>query len=114
MQVTTTWTPPSAFAGIPLTEIADIFARLRQPPGEGLRWSPDRRAKAEWIGNPIGEATGIDDEVITRIIDGWIETSTLIEGDYRHPKTRQKRKCLTLNEIKAAEILGPLYTKPEE
>jgi AAA domain/DnaB-like helicase N terminal domain len=114
LQVTTSWPPPSAFAGIPLTEIAEIFTRLRLPPGEGLRWSPDKRTKDEWCGNPIVEVTGVNAEVAARMIKGWIDTATLIEDEYRHPKSRQMRKFVTLNEVKAAEILGLLYTKTEE
>jgi hypothetical protein len=112
VQVAILWTPPSAFAGIPLTEIADIFARLRISPSEGLRWSPDKRTKEEWAGKPIADVTGQEDEEISRMLKGWIETGTLIEGEYRHPKHRAKRNCVTLNETKAAEILGPLYHKP--
>jgi hypothetical protein len=101
------WTPPSAFEGVLLTHIAVIFERLRQPPGEGLRWAADPRT-AEWIGKPIAAVTGKDDKAIARIIKTWIDTSTLIEGIYHHPASRKTRKFLTLNEAKAAEILKPL------
>jgi hypothetical protein len=111
VQVIGTWTPPSPSKDVSLTDIGDIFAKLRAPPGEGLRWSPDRRAKAEWAGNPIVEITGKNDEEAARIISGWVATSTLIEGEYQHPKQRKLRRYVALSEAKAAEILGPLYFK---
>jgi hypothetical protein len=113
VQVTTTWTPPSAFEGISLTEIAEIFAKLRIMPGPGLRWSPDRRAKEEWVGSPIAEVTGNPDDEIPRIITAWIETNVLTEDKYDHPKQRKPRRFVTLNETKAAEILEPFRYGPE-
>jgi len=112
VQVTTTWTPPSAVEGVSLFEIAEIFGKLRVGPGKGLRWSPDRRA-TEWIGKPIIEITGIEDEAATRITGVWMQNGVLTEGHYKHPTSRQERKFVTLNEAKAAEILGPLYVEPE-
>jgi hypothetical protein len=111
VHVTTTWTPPSAFEGVSLEEIANIFTKLRTEPGPGLRYSPDKRSD-EWVGAPIAEVTGMADEQVVRMIDGWIETAVLIEAEYRHPKRRKPRTCVTLNETKAADVLGPLY-KPE-
>jgi hypothetical protein len=104
VQVTTTWTPPSAFEGVSLEEIADIFAKLRTSPGEGLRWSPDCRSN-QWAGHPIAEITGKDDKEVARIVDAWVETTVLIKEKYKHPKSRRDQACVTLNEGKAAEIL---------
>jgi hypothetical protein len=112
VQVTTAWTPPSAFEGVSLEEIADIFAKLRIMPGEGLRYSPDPRTD-EWVGGPIAEVTGKPNEEISRIVSAWTENAVLIEDEYKHPKSRHKRKCVTLNETKAAEILEPLHHRPE-
>lgn len=114
VQVTRSWTPPSAFDGISLALIAEIFATLRNEPpnAPGEFYSPDRRAK-RWGGNVIIAVTGKSDDDAARVIRTWIENKVLIKDDYHSPERSREVPRVTLNEAKAAEILEPLYTTPE-
>jgi hypothetical protein len=111
IQVTTTWTPPSAFKGVSLAVIADIFAAIRKEPTPGEFYSPDRRSK-RWAGNVI-TVTGKSDDDAARMIRVWLENKVLTKDDYHSPERGREAARVTLNETKAAEILGPLYAKPE-
>jgi hypothetical protein len=108
VQVATVWTPPSTFDGLLRSVIAEIFAAIRIPPGLGLQWSSDRRTD-QWVGSPIARITGKNADQIPPIIRSWIKNQVLIKGDYQHPATYKTLACVTLNETKAGEILGPLY-----
>jgi hypothetical protein len=111
--VATVWTPPSAFEGIPITVIAEIFDALRIPPAPGLRHSPDPRSN-EWAGLIIMDKAGKTSDDTNTVVHAWIENEVLIKGDYvSADKNRRKRTCVILNEAKAAEILEHLYFKPE-
>lgn len=112
VQVTTIWTPPSLFADLRLDTIDRIFDVIRQGPGEGERYSPDVRAE-NWIGQPIAEISGKADNEAKAIAAAWMDTEVLIKGKYRSPSLRRMRTCVTLNDVKAAEILKPLHRQPE-
>jgi hypothetical protein len=112
MQVATIWTPPDTFEGMSRSLIAEIFAALRIPPGPGLRYSPDPRSD-EWIGTLIGRITGKPPDETKPIARTWMQNGVFLKEEYNHPKLRKRRPCVTLNEGKAAEILGPLYLNTE-
>lgn len=108
VQTIVNWEPPSAFKDMPRAIIAEIFAALRTPPGPELRYSPDSRSD-EWVGHPIARIAGKTPEEAARVVRAWIENKVLIKEKYTSPKNRKPRRCVTLDEAKAAEILGPLY-----
>jgi hypothetical protein len=114
VQVTTTWTPPSPFAGIPLSTIAQIFEELRAGAGKGEFYSPDRRAK-RWAGSVIVKKAGKSEEEAARVLRTWLakDKSVLIKDEYHSPERGEDVNRVILNEIKVAEILGPLYNKTE-
>ena len=112
LQVATAWIPPSSFEGLSLSIIAEIFTALRVPPGLNLRWAPDPRSD-EWAGKPISRITGKTSEQTQPIVRTWIKNAVLVEDTYEHPKHRRPRTCVALNETKAAEILAPLYFRPD-
>jgi hypothetical protein len=111
VQVTTRWTPPSAFEGLALDTIAAIFADLRAGPGNGQFYSPDKRAKS-WAGIVIVKVGGKSEKEAGSILNTWIKNGVLIKDRYENDH-REEVARVTLSETKAAEILGALYTKPE-
>jgi hypothetical protein len=110
--ITKVWCPQSAFDGVSTLQIAEIFERLRTPPGEGLRWSPDVRSD-EWPGKIIAEIIQKDDGAAQNIINTWKDTNVFNTDKYKHPKKRQLRDYIELNEAKAAEILANVYLEPD-
>jgi hypothetical protein len=79
-----------------------------------LRWSPDPRSGEEWVGSNIAKITGKSSDEAKPIVRTWIKNSVFIQDEYDHPHQRRSKPCITLNESKAAEILGPLYFEQED
>ena len=115
MQVTTLWSPPSEFEGISLVAVQQIFDLIRREPPDmpGEFWAPARQTKAQWVGNPIARVIGGDLDVAASVVATWIKNQVLVEHSYHSPSRRKPITGVTLNETKAAEILGPLYTLPD-
>jgi len=111
VQVTTKWTPPSAFEGLALATIAAIFGDLRAGLGNGQFYSPDKRSKT-WAGKVIVKASGKSPDDAAKILRAWIKNGALIEDTCENDH-REEVACVTLSETKAREILGALYPKPE-
>jgi hypothetical protein len=107
VQVTTTWSPPSPFAGISLETTKAIFESIRGGAGNGEFYSPDRRSK-RWVGAVIIKATDKSAENAGRVVRAWIEDGVLIKDEYDSPERREQVGRVILNEGKAAEILSPL------
>jgi hypothetical protein len=114
VQVATLWDAPDTFEGILRSHIADIFAAVRTGPAPGVLWSPDPRAGSEWVGTKVAQFTGKTLDEAKPIVRAWIKNNVLTQEDYHHPSQRKSRPGLTLNEAKAAEILGPLYFRQED
>jgi hypothetical protein len=113
VQVATLWNAPDTFDGVLLSNIAEIFAAVRAGPAPGLRWSADVRSGNEWIGTKIAQFTGKSLAEAKPIVRTWIRNTVLVEDTYDHPRQRKPKPCISVNEIKAAEILGPLYFQQE-
>jgi hypothetical protein len=111
VQVADRWSPPDTFEGISLNQIEKIFAALRDPPSPGLRYSPDQRSN-EWVGLLIASITGKTHAEIRPIVRKWIKNEVLLKETCKKPN-RHDGNCVSLNEAKAAEILGPLYFNAE-
>jgi hypothetical protein len=79
-------------------------------PRPGCRFSSARQAK-DWVGDPIVDITGLDPEAAARCVSGWLDTGVLIKATYQ--KDGHKLNCVTLNEVKVAEILGPRFNSLE-
>jgi hypothetical protein len=112
VQTVERWHPPDAFAGLAITTIADIFDKLRAGPVPGEFYSPDPRANGDWAGWTICELANKEKGDAKRILKTWIKNGVLIEDKYRSPRRRREIDRLTVNEIKAAEMLGSLYRPP--
>jgi AAA domain len=113
VQVATCWSPPSAFEGIPLHIIADIFAAIRKGPEPNEFYSPDRRAN-RWVGYLIIKHTEKKSEEVARLVRAWMKSGVLVKDQYDSPERRETVGCVTLNEAKVAEILAPLAGRPGE
>jgi AAA domain/Primase C terminal 2 (PriCT-2) len=100
-----TWRQPSPFENIDLDQIKTVFDRIRHPPEPDEFWCSSAKA-AHWFGNVIKEVGGTDEAVAGRIIKEWVENGVLIEDKYQSRKARKMVNRVTLNEIKAAEILA--------
>jgi AAA domain/DnaB-like helicase N terminal domain len=110
IQVTTTWAPPSPFADFPLNIIASILDALRKGPSPGEFYSTDKKARPKrWAGDLIIKETGKSEGEAASIIRIWLDNAVLLKGKYTSPERREEIGCVTVNEIKAAEILGALY-----
>jgi hypothetical protein len=112
VQTVERWYPPEAFEDLPKSQIAEIFARLRQGPGEGERYLTDPRANGDWAGSAIVELAGKTTGQAKEILRTWLKNEVLIKGEFVSPRRRQPRTCITINEVKAAEVLGSLYRPP--
>jgi hypothetical protein len=108
VQVTTPWSPPSAFDGLSLAAIARIFEAIRAGPGEGEFYSPDRRSK-RWVGAVIAANSGKGEADAARILRSWLKNQVLFQDSYVSPERREPVGRVDLNESKAAEILGTRY-----
>lgn len=106
LAVATTWTPPTAFAGLDLATIKDIFDHLRAGPGDGWHYSPEPRAK-HWAGKVIMESGDKTHKQATAILKTWTENDVLRTDDYRNPN-RDRAVRIVLNDSKVADILAPL------
>jgi hypothetical protein len=109
VQVTTTWSPPSPFAGISMKTIKAIFDSIRVGAGNGEFYSPTRRAK-RWVGDLLIELADKSADDAARIVKAWIENGVLIKEDYVSPERRMKVGRVILNESKVAEILKPAWS----
>jgi hypothetical protein len=108
LQVVTSWTPPSAFEGLKLDVIARIFDELRQEPTPGEFYSPDQRGK-RWAGRVFVKYSGKTEAEAGRILATWVKHNVLIRDKYDSHESKGEVARVTLNEVKAAAILGPLY-----
>jgi hypothetical protein len=114
VQVMTMWKVPSAFEGLLLTTIADIFADIQRGPRDAPDefFSPDPRAN-RWVGNIIIAKASKTAKEAGRIVKTWIKNRVLIKDTYHSPERREDIPCVTLNEAIAAEIVGPIMGRPE-
>jgi hypothetical protein len=115
VQTVERWYPPDAFDkdDFPKTQIAEIFDALRVGPEPGEFFLADIRANGDWAGWPVCKIANKEKGQARRIVDAWIKSGTLVESEYCSPKRKQQiRSRVTLNEVKAHEILGSLYRPP--
>jgi hypothetical protein len=80
-------------------------------PGE--YWTSARQSKAQWVGNPVAKVIGGNLDDAAKLVAAWIHNQVLVESAYHSPKRRKSISCVSLNENKAIEILGPLYAMPD-
>jgi hypothetical protein len=111
VQTVERWYPPDAFKDLPKSKIAEIFAELRKEPAEGEFYLSNPKANEEWAGWPIAKLAGKEKGQARRILRAWIKSGTLIEDDYHSPRRRKEIRRITVNEVKAREILGSLYQR---
>jgi hypothetical protein len=110
VQVITAWTPPSPFEELSLNVITDIFVALRKNPAPREFYSPDPRSK-RWAGKVIMELAGKSGDQAASLLKTWIDNEVLVKDRYQSAGRGEKVTRVTLNESKAAEILGPIYVK---
>jgi hypothetical protein len=109
VQTVERWYPPDAFEDLPKTKIAEIFAELRKGPSEGEFYLVNPNANDAWAGWPIAKIGDMEKGAAKRILKAWNKSGTLIVDTYHSPRRHKDVERVTLNEIKAREILGPLY-----
>lgn len=116
VQVTTLWTPPSTVEGISLVALKTIFDTIRRgPPNQPDEfYCSARQTKDQWVGIPIARTLGGDHDGAATLVASWIKNQVLLEHTYKSACRRKPVVAATLNEAKAAEMLGPLYyAEPE-
>ena len=90
--------------------LAAVFDALRQ-----TVHGPAKQAKhTPWAGKPLIEIGGRNPEEAGKIIKAWIESGTLVRGEYYHNGSRHDVAKVTLDEAKlAAEAaeLAPAFRR---
>jgi hypothetical protein len=98
------WTPRRLFEGMDGATLAAVFAALR----DGV-WGPNRQAKhTPWAGNALIEHGGRSDREASRIVKEWLASGVFIKGSYYHVSSKHDVQQVTLNEVKAAEIIAEI------
>jgi hypothetical protein len=108
VQAVERWRPKPLFNDLSNSVINSIFDELRKGPEPGEQYSPTRREKSNerWAGDVIAKLSGKNLDQANEILKAWISTGVLIADDYTSPARRAPRAGITLNEAKAAEIVG--------
>jgi hypothetical protein len=102
--VATTWQPRPLFEGMDAATLPAIFAALRQS-----IYGPNRQAKhTPWAGNPLMEIGGRSEREAGKIVAAWIESGVLVKDSYYHSASKNTVGRVTLDELKAAEILAEI------
>jgi hypothetical protein len=112
VQVLAAWTPPSAFDDLSKAQIAEIFDALRTGPETNEFYLCDPRANGAWAGWPIAKISNKAKGEAKRILRTWFNNGVLLEEEYYSKKRQRATRRISVDEIKAAEILGPLYQPP--
>ena len=95
------WTPRGLFEGMDGATLAAVFAALR----DGV-WGPNRQAKhTPWAGNALIELGGRSAREASKIITDWVINGVLVKGSYYHLPSKHEVQQVTLNDVKAAEII---------
>jgi hypothetical protein len=55
---------------------------------------------------------GKNDAEARKILAAWKKSNALIDGSYVSPQAARARQRIIVNQTKAAEILGLLWTRP--
>jgi hypothetical protein len=113
VQTVERWYPPTV-EGLSKSKIAAIFDALRAGPEAGEFYSPNSNAKADWAGLPIAQNGDMAKSEARRLLRDWIQNKVLIKTTYTSPKRHKDFGRVSINEIKAAEILGGLYRPSQE
>jgi hypothetical protein len=113
VQTVERWKPPELFDGLTKTMLAEIFDAYRSGPEAGEFYLVDVRANEAWAGWPICQIANKAKGEAKRILRDWIRNDVLTEGEYKSSSRKKLVTRVIVNEIKAAEILGPMYQKPE-
>jgi hypothetical protein len=101
--VATSWKVPSPFAGMSWEAIEIILAAIRDGPGGGERYSPNRQAKKTWAGHLIIEHGNRTEAQAADILDAWIKSGLLVVADY-YNQNRNTVAGLSVNEAIAASM----------
>jgi hypothetical protein len=105
------WYPPSF--DLHKSHIITIFNAIRRGPEPDERYSGNPKSD-DWAATLIQEITGCTETRAERLLNDWIKNSVLIESKYYSKKRKRQAPGLTLNEGKAATMLGSLYDPPNE
>ena len=111
VQTVERWYPPSITDqtrdALSKTNLAAIFDQIRQGPEPGEFYRPDPRTNGgDRVGCPVCEITGLDKGEADRLVRDWLKNDVLLKSEYVSPKRKRQVTRITLNEVKAAEILG--------
>ena len=85
IQVVEPWQPPSGYDSIGIDTMRAILNEIDAGPREGEKYLYGRKAKEEWVGRPICDATGFTEEEAQQRIKTWRDDGLLTEGTYNSP-----------------------------
>jgi hypothetical protein len=112
VQTVERWYPPAP-PDLQKSDLVQVFEAVRCGPKSGEFYSADPRTGDYWLVPLVQQVTGLNETRAERLVGDWIKNRVLIEDNYVSAARRSKEKMrVTLNETKAAEILGPLYRPP--
>jgi hypothetical protein len=112
VQAVERWYPPKP-ATAAKSHLVEIFQALRDGPEDGEFYSADPRSTA-WAANLIEQIAHIPENDAEQLLNDWVKNAVVREEQHYSPKRKRSIKRLVINEIKAAEILGPLYQNPTQ
>jgi AAA domain len=113
VQTVERWYPPQVSTTLAKSALVEIFDALRAGPEPGEFFLVDVRANGAWAGWPICKLAEMGKGEAKRLLRDWIKNGVLIESEYNSPQRKGREVIrVTLNEAKAAEIMGSLYRPP--
>ena len=84
------WKPPTAFDGVPWSDILRCLQMIDAGPGEGEFYSEATQAK-RWAGHAIMATLGKTKHQAASIVKTWIDNRALLKMTYNSPSQKLTR-----------------------
>ncbi|MFC0384353.1 helicase RepA family protein [Muricoccus vinaceus] len=102
VQVIEAWEPPDVWKELSVADLNAILDRIAAGNGQGQRFSGSRRGRSNtrWAGNVVMEMFDVEEGQAGKVINAWLKSGLLVEGEYSDPVTRKKAQGVTVDHSK--------------